>query len=293
MYTSVEYSTMPLALVGARSRSTMTALRGSLGSASPYARPTSFSYWPTLPNERPSNVGDSTRVMSRRVIPPEPTGCGWAACATGPTPAVSASTTATTERRSTRWILPTWSLAFDSADDQALDHQALGKRVHEDRRQRGDERAGHHLAPVEDVLAKHLRQADGDRARGERVGDDQRVQELVPGLGEREQTHDHESRRGQGQDDAQQHAQSVAAIDERGFLQLERDALEVAHQQPGTERQRDGRVDEDERPDGVRQANAGHHLEERDEQQRLGHKVREHETEGDDAPAGEAQPGDG
>ena len=55
------------------------------------------------------------------------------------------------------------SLAFDAADHQALDDQALRQRVHDYRRDGSDECAGHHLAPVENVLAQHLRQADCQR----------------------------------------------------------------------------------------------------------------------------------
>jgi hypothetical protein len=59
---SVVYATFPFALRGARAMSVMTELCGSAGSSSPSTWPTSFSYGPTLPNERPSNVGDSMRV---------------------------------------------------------------------------------------------------------------------------------------------------------------------------------------------------------------------------------------
>jgi hypothetical protein len=48
--------------------SVMIAFRASIGSTAPNARPTIFSYWPVAPNDIPSNVGDSTRVISRRVI---------------------------------------------------------------------------------------------------------------------------------------------------------------------------------------------------------------------------------
>ena len=65
---SVQSSTIPLALRGANAISTITALRGSWGSTSPNARPTSFSYWPTAPNDMPSNVGDSTRVITILVM---------------------------------------------------------------------------------------------------------------------------------------------------------------------------------------------------------------------------------
>src|SRR5712691_1116506 len=68
MKMSVEYSTMPAAFFGARAMSAMTAFLGSDGSTSPNARPTSFSYCPTVPNEVPSNVGDSMRVISIRVM---------------------------------------------------------------------------------------------------------------------------------------------------------------------------------------------------------------------------------
>src|SRR5436190_11608774 len=53
---------MPAALRGASSMSVMTLLRGSLGSSSPVAVPRSFSYWPTVPKERPPNAGDCERA---------------------------------------------------------------------------------------------------------------------------------------------------------------------------------------------------------------------------------------
>src|SRR5256712_9637212 len=46
----------------------MPASIGSFGSATPNARPTIFSYWPTAPKLRPSKAGDSTRSTTTRVI---------------------------------------------------------------------------------------------------------------------------------------------------------------------------------------------------------------------------------
>src|SRR2546426_90350 len=46
----------------------MPASIGSFGSATPNARPTIFSYWPTAPKLRPSNVGDATGSTTSRVI---------------------------------------------------------------------------------------------------------------------------------------------------------------------------------------------------------------------------------
>src|SRR4030095_16800119 len=50
------------------SMSTIPEFFGSSGFTSPYALPTSFSYWPTLGHEYPPNVGDSLTVISIFVI---------------------------------------------------------------------------------------------------------------------------------------------------------------------------------------------------------------------------------
>src|SRR5215831_7298197 len=70
------YSTFPSGLRGAKPMSVMTALSGSSGSTSPKTSPTSFSYWPTLPKDLPSNVGDSTRVIEIRVTRASATAVG-------------------------------------------------------------------------------------------------------------------------------------------------------------------------------------------------------------------------
>src|SRR6266851_4786978 len=102
---SVAYSTMPLALRGARSRSVITALRGSLGSISPNARPTSFSYGPTSPNDTPPNVGDSTRVIWIRVM---------LARASIATPNKSAKPTRAAARRVIKAPLPLFYVLYDT-----------------------------------------------------------------------------------------------------------------------------------------------------------------------------------
>src|SRR5207237_4202591 len=63
--TSIEYSTIPLALTGANWMSVITLLRESFGSSTPLAVPRSFSYWPTEPKLRPPNVGDCERAGSQ------------------------------------------------------------------------------------------------------------------------------------------------------------------------------------------------------------------------------------
>jgi len=46
----------------------MTALRGSFGSISPDAVPSSCSYWPTVPKDIPPNAGDVFAVITMFVI---------------------------------------------------------------------------------------------------------------------------------------------------------------------------------------------------------------------------------
>src|SRR5262244_1736160 len=77
MYRSTSYSTWPAGFLGARAMLMMPALRGSAGSTSPWMVPTSFWYCPIEPKERPSKVGDSSRVILIRVIPAF-TACGSA-----------------------------------------------------------------------------------------------------------------------------------------------------------------------------------------------------------------------
>ena len=70
-----------------------------------------------------------------------------------------------------------------------------------------------------------------------------------------------------------------AAVDERGVLELARDRLEEPHQQPGRERDRERRVDEDQRPEPVLQPELGDHARERQEEQRRRHEVDEEDPD--------------
>src|SRR2546425_4368847 len=86
MYKSTSYSTRPCALRGARSMFTIVASTGSLGSATPNARPVSFSYWPTSPKARPSKAGDSTLSTTSLVMRESGERCACAAVPLGDWP---------------------------------------------------------------------------------------------------------------------------------------------------------------------------------------------------------------
>jgi hypothetical protein len=75
----------------------------------------------------------------------------------------------------------------------------------------------------------------------------QRVDEFVPAQREAEDEGRDQAGYRQRQHDLDQDLPAAGAVDQRAFLKLERDGLEVAHQQPGRERDQDGRIGQDQR----------------------------------------------
>ena len=80
---------------------------------------------------------------------------------------------------------------FDSANPrahEALHELALEQQEADQQRRRGHQRRGADDRPVDALVARgeHL-QADGQRARLDRVGDDQRPQEIVPVIADRDE----------------------------------------------------------------------------------------------------------
>ena len=61
----------------------------------------------------------------------------------------------------------------------------------------------------------------------------------------------------------------------------------------GSERQREPEIRQGQPLERIGEGERGHHREERDEQERLRHQVREDEAPGDDVPAREPEPGEG
>src|SRR2546428_10147696 len=110
MEKSTSYSTRPCALRGARSMFTIVASTGSLGSATPNARPVSFSYWPTSPKARPSKVGDSTLSTTSLVMRESGERCACAAVPLGdwplPSGVVGVHAKIATANRTARRFIP-------------------------------------------------------------------------------------------------------------------------------------------------------------------------------------------
>ena len=91
------------------------------------------------------------------------------------------------------------------------------------------------------------------------------------------------------EDDVDHRLPARRAVDPGAFLELLRDRLEVAHQQPGAERDQEGRVGEDQRPRRVAQVEVADDVGERDEEQRLRHQVGDEDAGAEAAGEGEVE----
>src|ERR1035441_10293748 len=80
------------------------------------------------------------------------------------------------------------SLSTNAGAHERLDELALEQKEAYEQRRRGHERRGRDDRPVDALVARreHL-QADGERPRLDRVGDDERPQEIIPVVAERDQ----------------------------------------------------------------------------------------------------------
>ena len=93
-----------------------------------------------------------------------------------------------------------------------------------------------------------------------------------------------------------QRAETRAAVHERRVLEFLRDGFEEPHQQPDRERDRERRIDQDQRPQPVLEAELGDDARERQEEQRRWDEVGEEDRDAEAAPdpsreTGERVPG--
>ena len=92
------------------------------------------------------------------------------------------------------------------------------------------------------------------------------------------------------QDDVDHRLPARGAVDAGALLELLRDRLEVAHHQPGAERDQEGRIGEDQRPRRVAEPEVADDLGQRDEQQGLRHQVGDEDHGAEAAGAREVEP---
>src|ERR671918_298487 len=168
----------------------------------------------------------------------------------------------------------------ECAARKTLDEAVEEDVVEEGDRDAGDERGGKQPLPEEDVAADELgRHADGDRLRVRARDEGERVDELVEGEREREDDDGEDPRDRDREDDPPERPQSGGAVHLGGILELPRDRLEEAHQEPGGEGDREGGVDEHERDQGVLEAELGDPAREGEEEERRRDEVGEEDAD--------------
>ena len=172
-------------------------------------------------------------------------------------------------------------------DDVVLDEE----RVDDRHRDRAQQRARHQRPPEEHVAADQLGgDADRHRLLLGRGQEHQRVDELVPRQREGEDAGRQDAGHRHRDDDVEHRLPARRAVDAGAFLELLRDRLEVAHHQPGAERDQEGRIGQDQRPGRVAELEVADDLGERDEQQRLRHEVGDEDAGAEAAGEREVQP---
>src|SRR3954462_68759 len=131
-------------------------------------------------------------------------------------------------------------------DEEGIEHH---------QRQRSDQRPGHQRAPAIDVAVNELvDDRDWHRLVLGRGDEGERVDELVPAQREAEDEGRDQSWYSQRQDDLGENLPAAGADDPRAPLELERDGLEIAHQETSRKRDQYGGIGEDQRERRVEQA---------------------------------------
>src|SRR5918994_1028756 len=192
---------------------------------------------------------------------------------------------------SLRTITSAMTLSLDRAGE-ARNVVFDEERVDDRHRDRTEQRARHQRTPEEDVAADQLG-GDADR-HGLLVGrrqEDQGVDELVPRQGEGDDAGRQDAGHRHRDDDVDHGLPARGAVDARAFLELLGDGLEVAHHQPGTERDEERRIGQDQRPRRVAELEIADNLGERNEQQRLRHQVGDEDHGSQAAGPREVEPG--
>src|SRR5918995_2884184 len=159
---------------------------------------------------------------------------------------------------------------------KALD-EAVEERVVEQReRDGGNQRRRHERLPEEDIPADQVvRDPRGHRSLLGGRDERERVDELVHAEREGEDDRGQDPGKRDRQDDQEERLQSRRPVDQRRVLELLRNGLEEAHEEPCRERHREGRVDEDQRPERVLEVELRDEPREREEEQRRRDQVDE------------------
>src|ERR1051326_7704508 len=118
------------------------------------------------------------------------------------------------------------SLAFEASQSDRADNHTLRNQEDDDSWQCSDDRASHQLAVLTEIIPTKLYQCNRQRHHIASIDDDVRPGEVVPVVQEREYREGGDCAAGERHDDRPQDAQSTAAVNARGILQLGRNTEE-------------------------------------------------------------------
>src|SRR5438105_14579095 len=204
-----------------------------------------------------------------RLLDLTPFGCGtgagaWASA--GMASAMKARPAARTVAKTLRFMehLPGWTARatplVDCWSRDARDELVEEQVVDDGHRHADQQRAGHQRAPEMVVTADQLGgQAEGDGLLVADRHESQRVEEVLHRQREGEDDGGDDAGPAHRQHHAEQRAELAAAVHHGRLLDLEGHRLEEAHQQPRAEGDREGRVDDHQRPPRVLQVERAHH----------------------------------
>src|SRR5215831_57335 len=201
-------------------------------------------------------------------------------------------------RRVMRFMMPIllgWcGVSLQGTCGESVNEMIEAERVDDSDRDGADEGARHEGAPVEHVTADEITgDAVGDGLVGGGGDEGQRVDVLLVGQGEGEDARGDDAGHDDGQDDHPEGLEPAAPVDLGALLDLARDRAHEAHEEPGAEGQGEGRVHEDERPDGIDEAEPAHELRQGEEEQGGRNQVREEHGGGQRLGQGKAHAGEG
>src|SRR5947209_6268450 len=182
------------------------------------------------------------------------------------------------------------SSAFDGAGGHAGDEVVDEEGIQHGDRNGAQKRSSHQFAPKELVTVdEFLRNADRDGLDQAVIQEDQRVEEFVPREGEGKERGGQYARDRQRDRDPQHCLDTGCAIDQGRFLQLARYAFEEAHEHPGAERDQEGGIREDQRPQVVEEMQLSDDESQRQEEKRGRYQIGHENSPADGVGAAVAQ----
>src|SRR6266446_8198952 len=179
------------------------------------------------------------------------------------------------------------------ADGEAGYEAVKEQVIHERDGKTGDQAGGHQRSPVVDISTN---QKDGDACPDHliRFGRDegQGIDKFLSHQGECEDYDGKNSRNGDGNNQLDKSAEAGEAVHHSRVFQLLGNGLEETHEKPDGKGNREGGVDENERPQGILQAEEGHDSGKRDEEQGGRNEIGEKDADAEALAPAPGEPGE-